>query len=95
MVEPAITFPTIHINGSPALRLIEDHATARDAIRAAIKALSDAGPNARDYYPQGPRAFEVAASEHTHRLERLLSVERELATIIDEIQRQDDARRRR
>jgi hypothetical protein len=55
----------------------------------AIDKLSEAGPNGRDYYPQGDDAFREAQKEHASRLQRLQSVYKELEDLIlaiDEIE---------
>ena len=44
------------------------------AVREAIPALAENGPNARDHYIQELGAFEVARPEHEDRLKRLDAV---------------------
>ncbi len=56
--------PSIHLNGTSAEQLLEQACEAGNAVRAAIVALEAAGPNARDYYPQGDDAFTRARAEH-------------------------------
>lgn len=56
--------PTIHLNGTARDALLNDVATAEQAVRVAIRALIDAAPNGRDYYPQGPEAFLEAVQAH-------------------------------
>ena len=51
----------------------------------AISKLSASGPNERDYYPQGHERFEQARIEHCSRLERLLSVRKELEVLAEAI----------
>lgn len=41
--------------------LIEQLLDADAAIGEAVRALGEAAPNPRDYYPQGPDAYTVAA----------------------------------
>jgi hypothetical protein len=91
----ALTFPTIHINGSSVDRLIEDYAEIHHAIHNALEKMQAAGPNGRDYYPQGDEAFAKARQEHRSRMTRLVEVNRELRAIIENIQEQDDARKAR
>lgn len=50
-----------------------------------MRAVAEAAPNARDYYPQGPTAHQAAVREHTSRLERLESVRRELEALAEAI----------
>jgi predicted RNA polymerase sigma factor len=56
--------PTIHDNGTSRERLIAQLTAVTGHLEAARKALKEAAPNARDYYPQGPGAFAKAASQH-------------------------------
>lgn len=77
--------PTIHLNGTSKERLLEDIEEAHQAICFAIEKLSASGPNERDYYPQGSAIFEQARTEHCSRLERLLSVRKELETLAEAI----------
>lgn len=60
--------PTIHLNGTNARDLLEDQMKAMNAIREAIRLLAAAGPNGRDYYPQGAQAIQHALEEHDQRL---------------------------
>lgn len=60
--------PMIHLNGTPRERLADQLLEAGNALIAAIDALSQAGPNARDYYPIGPSAIKIAIREHEDRL---------------------------
>ena len=77
--------PTIHLNGSPGERLLDEVREAGNAIDRAIHALADAAPNARDYYPQGADAYQAADAEHRSRLHRLVSVRDELAALSEVI----------
>lgn len=70
--------PTIHLNGTSRQRLLDDLTAAADAMREAHRAVCNASPNARDYYPQGSDAFGAADDEHRARLARLESVLAEL-----------------
>lgn len=74
--------PTIHLNGTSKQRLIDDLVEAGSAIQLAQKALAAAGPNGRDYYPQGPAAFTAAVDEHDSRLDRLRSVYKEIEALV-------------
>ena len=77
--------PTIHRNGTSAESLYEDACTALGALRAAVRALEQAAPNARDYYPQGDSAIDEVFREHDARVERVVSVIRELETVVEHI----------
>ena len=90
-----LTFPTIHLNGSSANKLIEDYSDVHHALFVAFEKMGAAGPNGRDYYPQGDEAIHKATQEHASRLERLRDINLELRAIIENIQEQQDARARR
>lgn len=55
-----MTAPTIHTNGTSKAALLEGYEHATMALNAALMALAQAAPNARDYYPQGAAAFAEA-----------------------------------
>jgi hypothetical protein len=83
--------PVIHLNGSSREHLLdvnvkahvlltaalEANNKAREALRAAANALSQASPNLRDYYPLGDAAGIAALQEHAERASILRKVERE------------------
>lgn len=73
--------PTIHLNGTPHERLMEQVSAAREALRATVEALSEMTPNGRDYYPQGEGAFDKAAREHAARIQKISAVDAELAEL--------------
>jgi hypothetical protein len=50
--------PSIHPNGTSPERLFETYKAAHVAAENAIQALREVEFHARDYYPQGPEAFE-------------------------------------
>lgn len=58
-----MTQPTIHLNGTSRDALLEQARAVSDALYRVLGALSDAHPNARDYYPQGDGAYTRAADE--------------------------------
>jgi len=70
--------PTIHLNGTPKERLLEQIENAYGKLGEAIKALANAAPNGRDYYPQGSDAIYRAQDEHSARMKKLLEVRKEL-----------------
>lgn len=84
--------PSVHLNGTAGEVLREQYGAAATAVRQAIDAICDAGPNARDYYVQGPDAGQIAQREHEARVAALKRVRDELATIIEGIQDQLDAK---
>ena len=66
--------PTIHLNGTSPEALYEQQAAVAEKLRAAIRALDEAAPNARDYYTQGQGAFYQANNEHSRRILALQAV---------------------
>lgn len=84
--------PTVHMNGTSGEQLLDQYTTAAEAVRRAIDAVCDAGPNARDYYVQGPDAGLAAQREHEARIKALKGVRDELAAILEGLQEQLDAR---
>lgn len=72
------TTPTVHLNGTPRERLLEQATAAMQALREAVTALQGMSPNGRDYYPQGSAVFEEAMREQRER-------EMVLVTMHDEI----------
>ena len=66
--------PTIHSNGTSLSSLVESLMDAMNAAQALRKAMAEAAPNARDYYPQGPEAYGEARAawrERTEMVERV------------------------
>jgi hypothetical protein len=84
--------PTVHGNGTAGEVLLDQYSAARDAVQKALDAICDAGPNARDYYVQGPDAGLAAQREHEARVKALKTVRDELAAIVEGVQDQLDAR---
>jgi len=80
------TKPTVHLNGTSPTSLSEGYEAAVEAIRAAERTLADASPNARDYYPQGPGAFDVADDEHRARRLALAAVREDLEALWEHVQ---------
>ena len=80
-----MTLPTIHLNGSNAGDMLEGLIEAMASVRIAIEHVGKAGPNARDYYPQGPTAIHAAVVEHEFRLHRLQDVLKELDAIAQHV----------
>jgi hypothetical protein len=77
--------PMIHHNGIFARGLLEGYIEAASAVREAIPALAENGPNARDHYIQELGAFEVARPEHEDRLKRLDAVHEELEQLAESV----------
>jgi hypothetical protein len=73
--------PTIHLNGTSRSEIERQLGEAAAKVQDAIKAVCAAGPNGRDYYPQGAAALDQAMAEHRSRVERLESVYREIEAI--------------
>lgn len=85
METQTITLPTIHRNGTAACDLLEDYCKCGSAIRDAIRTLENAGPNGRDYYPQGARATSQAMREREARIAKLAEVLAEIVTLQDHV----------
>lgn len=66
--------PTIHLNGTHPRDLLADLMDAMAAVRTALHTVTKAGPNGRDYYPQGSGAIHIAMEEHEQRLAHLRTV---------------------
>lgn len=86
-----IATPTIHLNGTSAGCLRTDLSAATISIQNAVAALAETAPNGRDYYTQGPRAYEQARIEHQTRMHKLADVIRELRIIGEAIVAQEAA----
>ncbi len=84
--------PTVHLNGTSGEDLLDQYGSAVEAVREAIDAVCDTGPNARDYYVQGADAALAAQREHETRVKALKTVRDELVAIMEGIQAQLDAR---
>jgi hypothetical protein len=78
--------PTIHLNGTGRQELLDQWRDAYNALHDARKALHNASPNARDYYPQGSDAIYRAQDEHSKRIETITSLMNECNHIAEAIQ---------
>lgn len=78
-----MTFPTIHINGTPLRDLIKRHEKAFEYIQDAMTMLCDCRPNGRDYYPQADGSLDAAMSEAFAREAKLQAVLDELGEILN------------
>lgn len=88
-------FPTIHMNGTSVESLLEMNEEAYQALRTAMAALRNAGPNGRDYYPQAGNAMGAAVAEHEARLRRIHEVMIELENMGEYLATEQDKRRTR
>jgi len=70
-----IALPTIHMNGTGAKSLREQYRAVRLSAKATADALADATCNARDFYPQGPEAFQQAQADRREMFRLLQLVE--------------------
>ena len=66
--------PSVHLNGTPRQRLLDAYCEAGEAVRKAMEAVHEAGPNGRDYYLQGDGVINLAGEEHRARIEALSKV---------------------
>jgi len=80
-----MTTPTIHSHGTPGKLLYSDYENAMNRAQDAIDALNNATLNGRDYYPQGPDAFESAVCQRVEMGQKLSSVYNDLQTIATSI----------
>lgn len=72
---PTYTLPTIHLNGTGAKSLANEYHAVCRAIDRASDALAVATCNARDFYPQGPGAYEQARKERREAFRKLGEVQ--------------------
>ncbi len=79
--KPALSVPTMHLNGTSGDVLVAQLVDVGAALRATLRALDEAAPNARDYYVQGDEAFGKVMREHLSRVERVRSVLNEIYAI--------------
>jgi hypothetical protein len=73
--------PTIHLNGTSAATLRDEYWAASKALDAAAEALAAATCNGRDFYLQGPAAWDQARHERDLAFQKLDEVTR----YVDEI----------
>jgi hypothetical protein len=84
--------PLIHMNGTSFEELIGQLTSAASAVRAALRAVENAAPNQRDYYPLGQDAWSTAQREHASRLSRLNAVRDELENLALALDEQHEER---
>lgn len=77
--------PTIHLNGTSRDNLIDGICEIDNALRKALAAMESNGPNARDYYPQGPKAFTKARAEHAARCAKVQALREEYEQMLNAV----------
>ena len=85
--------PTVHLNGTSASELEAHYNAALGSTTEAIRALTIAYPNVRDYYPIGDDAFQLAMGQHAARLRKLTDIRDELRLIVETLQADVEERR--
>lgn len=63
--KPTTPMPTVHLGGTSHKKLTQDYEDAYYAIKTFTKAFGHIEFNARDYYVQGPDAWNDAADART------------------------------
>jgi len=74
-----MSIPTVHLNGTSRDSLVKQRVNIIDALLGVEKAISQAWPHGRDFYPQGPDALS-AAQQVWHERANILSDLREKIT---------------
>jgi hypothetical protein len=77
--------PTVHLNGTSKEALLDGYCDALTALHGAVSKVQAAGPNGRDYYPQGDKAIQTAMAEHEARLTKLREIITEIETIAESL----------
>jgi hypothetical protein len=72
--------PIIHLNGTSAHALLEDHVTALNSLRQAKEDIHGIEFHSRDYYPKDG-AWEIARKERIEMLQKLNEVYDDLEKI--------------
>jgi hypothetical protein len=72
-----LILPIVHLNGTSANDLVDQRATAIDALHAAGDALAKMAPNGRDYYPV-PGLMPQAVDQHERRMNSLKALIHEI-----------------
>jgi hypothetical protein len=85
-VEHKAPVPTVHLNGTSAKELFGQLDGALIVLREGQRALAEAEPNGRDYYPQPGAALEAAMDAHERRSTELNRMMRELEEARDHVQ---------
>ncbi len=74
VMSKAPVLPTIHLNGTGADSLQREYRAVRKAVAAAKVALAAATCNVRDFFPQGPSAWQTAQAERAEAFRLLQQV---------------------
>jgi hypothetical protein len=85
-IEHQSTVPTVHLNGTAAVDLLDQLQTAIDALLEGARALAQAAPNGRDYYVQGGSTIQTAMSAHARRCQEIDRTITELTEQRDHVQ---------
>ncbi len=73
--------PHVTLFGTAPQELYDQTHAALGAVRAALEALANTAPHARDY----PRHLSIVTRQHADRMARLTSVKTELEEILDRL----------
>ena len=85
--ESCCAVPMVHMNGTSRGELIEQYQNASVALYEALQMLNRASPNARDYYPMSPEAFDIARRQARARYERVNGALTEINYILEYLAR--------
>lgn len=95
-IEHKVVVPTVHLNGTSGKDLYEQLDGAVIVLEEGQRALAEAAPNGRDYYPQGDGASGRAINAHDFRCMGLNRMLAELKEMRDHVRAvMDDAARRK
>ena len=77
--------PTVHLNGTSREALQEQYREAYSKLGETLVALIAAGPNGRDYYPQGSDVLLIAQREHRERIAKVRSVQDDMLALFESV----------
>lgn len=80
-----VILPIIHLNGDRPETLVAELSTAYHALIAALAALQQCAPNARNYYPQDG-LYVQACAQHQARVDAITAVRASLVAEAQGIQ---------
>lgn len=86
------TLPTIHMNGTSAKMLLEGYDDLDGALLAVQDAFGKVEFNGRDYYPQGPAAFESAREEWSEMRRQVDAIRKKVIAVMVHINTQSRER---
>ena len=81
--------PTVHLNGASRESLVQQRTDVADALRDVEKAIGQAWPHGRDYYPQGPENIYKARQAWTKRMKIVAEMREEIVQEALRIDRQE------